>query len=162
VDGLDETSILGPVQNEMQFNKVRELVDDARANGGRILAGGTPIDRPGYFYPITLVADVDHGVRLVDEEQFGPALPIIRYTDIDEVIARANTNPAGLGGSVWSADAEKAKRYAMQLECGSVWINKHGTIQPNAPFGGVKQSGIGVEFGSEGLKEFTTIQTVLS
>jgi acyl-CoA reductase-like NAD-dependent aldehyde dehydrogenase len=161
-DGLDETSILGPVQNEMQFNKVRELVDDARANGGRILAGGTPIDRPGYFYPITLVADVDHGVRLVDEEQFGPALPIIRYTDIDEVIARANTNPAGLGGSVWSADAEKAKRYAMQLECGSVWINKHGTIQPNAPFGGVKQSGIGVEFGAEGLKEFTTIQTVLS
>lgn len=161
-DGLDEASILGPVQNEMQFNKVRELVDDARANGGRILTGGAPMERPGYFYPITLVADVDHGVRLVDEEQFGPALPIIRYSDIDEVIARANQNPAGLGGSVWSSDAEKAKRYAMQLECGSVWINKHGTIQPNAPFGGVKQSGIGVEFGAEGLKEFTTIQTVLS
>ncbi len=161
-DGLDEASILGPVQNEMQFNKVRELVDDARAHGGRILTGGAPMDRPGYFYPITLVADVDHGVRLVDEEQFGPALPIIRYSDIDEVVARANRNPAGLGGSVWSSDAEKAKRYAMQLECGSVWINKHGTIQPNAPFGGVKQSGIGVEFGAEGLKEFTTIQTVLS
>ncbi|MFS8056568.1 aldehyde dehydrogenase family protein [Rhizobium sp. BR 317] len=161
-DGLDESSILGPVQNEMQYNKVRELVDDARARGGRILTGGAPMDRPGYFYPITLVADVDHGVRLVDEEQFGPALPIIRYSDIDEVVARANQNPAGLGGSVWSSDAEKAKRYAMQLECGSVWINKHGTIQPNAPFGGVKQSGIGVEFGIEGLKEFTTIQTVLS
>ncbi|SCB20125.1 aldehyde dehydrogenase family protein [Rhizobium hainanense] len=161
-DGLDDASILGPVQNEMQFNKVRELVDDARANGGRILTGGAPMDRPGYFYPITLVADVDHGVRLVDEEQFGPALPIIRYSDIDEVVARANQNPAGLGGSVWSSDAEKAKRYALQLECGSVWINKHGTIQPNAPFGGVKQSGIGVEFGAEGLKEFTTIQTVLS
>ncbi len=161
-DGLDETSILGPIQNEMQFNKVRELVDDARANGGRILTGGAPMDRPGYFYPITLVADVDHGVRLVDEEQFGPALPIIRYSNVDEVIARANQNPAGLGGSVWSADAQKAKRYAMQLECGSVWINKHGTIQPNAPFGGVKQSGMGVEFGAEGLKEFTTIQTVLS
>ncbi|NTF45311.1 aldehyde dehydrogenase family protein [Rhizobium rhizogenes] len=161
-DGLDDASILGPVQNEMQFNKLRELVDDARAHGGRILTGGAPMDRPGYFYPITLVADVDHGVRLVDEEQFGPALPIIRYSDIDEVIARANQNPAGLGGSVWSADVEKAKHYAMQLECGSVWINKHGTIQPNAPFGGVKQSGIGVEFGAEGLKEFTTIQTVLS
>lgn len=161
-DGLDDASILGPVQNEMQFNKVRELVEDARANGARILTGGSPMDRPGYFYPITLVADVDHGVRLVDEEQFGPALPIIRYSDVDEVIARANQNPAGLGGSVWSADAEKAKRYALQLECGSVWINKHGTIQPNAPFGGVKQSGIGVEFGAEGLKEFTTIQTVLS
>ncbi len=161
-DGLDEASILGPIQNEMQFNKVCELVDDARAHGGRILIGGAPMDRPGYFYPITLVADVDHGVRLVDEEQFGPALPIIRYSDIDEVVARANQNPAGLGGSVWSSDGEKAKRYAMQLECGSVWINKHGTIQPNAPFGGVKQSGVGVEFGVEGLKEFTTIQTVLS
>ncbi|MBX4926398.1 aldehyde dehydrogenase family protein [Rhizobium binae] len=161
-DGLDEASILGPVQNELQFNKVRDLVDDARAKGGRILTGGAPLDRPGYFYPITLVADVDHGVRLVDEEQFGPALPIIRYSDLDEVIARANQNPAGLGGSVWSADLEKAKHYAMQLECGSVWINKHGAIQPNAPFGGVKQSGIGVEFGAEGLKEFTTIQTVLS
>ncbi len=161
-DGLDDRSILGPIQNEMQFNKVRELVDDARARGGRILIGGEPAAGPGYFYPVTLVADVDHGVRLVDEEQFGPALPIIRYSDVDEVIARANDNPAGLGGSVWSSDTEKAKRYALQLECGSVWINKHGAIQPNAPFGGVKQSGVGVEFGAEGLKEFTTIQTVLS
>lgn len=160
-DGLDETSALGPVQNEMQFNKVRELVDDARASGGRILTGGAPMDRPGYFYPVTLVADVTDGVRLVDEEQFGPVLPIIRYSDIDEVIARANANPAGLGGSVWSADPQKARHYALKLECGSVWINKHGAIQPNAPFGGVKQSGIGVEFGAEGLKEFTTIQTVL-
>jgi len=161
-DGLDETSALGPVQNELQFNKVRELVEDARAKGGRILTGGAPLDRPGYFYPITLVADVTDGVRLVDEEQFGPALPIIRYSDIDEVIVRANANPAGLGGSVWSADPQRALHYARQLECGSVWINKHGAIQPNAPFGGVKQSGIGVEFGAEGLKEFTTIQTVLS
>lgn len=161
-DGLDETSVLGPVQNAVQFNKIRELVDDAKARGGRILIGGTPSEGPGYFYPITIVADVDHGSRLVDEEQFGPVLPIIRYSDIDEVIKRANDNPAGLGGSVWSADPERARHYALQLECGSVWINKHGAIQPNAPFGGVKQSGIGVEFGTDGLKEFTTIQTVLS
>lgn len=161
-DGQDPDSILGPVQNEMQFNKVVELVEDARANGGRVLVGGQRLNRPGYFYPITLVADVDHGVRLVDEEQFGPVLPIIRYSDVDEVIVRANSNPAGLGGSVWSQDPEAARRYATRLECGSVWINKHGAIQPNAPFGGVKQSGFGVEFGAEGLKEFTTIQTVLS
>jgi acyl-CoA reductase-like NAD-dependent aldehyde dehydrogenase len=161
-DGMDDKSILGPVQNEMQFNKVRELVEDARANGGRILTGGEPMDRPGHFYPITLVADVTDGMRIVDEEQFGPALPIIRYSDIDEVIERANRNPAGLGGSVWSSDPDKARHYALKLECGSVWINKHGAIQPNAPFGGVKNSGIGVEFGAEGLKEFTTIQTVLS
>jgi acyl-CoA reductase-like NAD-dependent aldehyde dehydrogenase len=161
-DGMDEKSVLGPVQNEMQFNKVRDLVEDAKARGGRVLTGGEPLGGTGYFYPITLVADVTDGVRLVDEEQFGPALPIIRYSDIDEVIARANRNPAGLGGSVWSADPEKARHYALKLECGSVWINKHGAIQPNAPFGGVKQSGIGVEFGVEGLKEFTTVQTVLS
>ena len=161
-DGLDEKSILGPVQNAMQFDKVRELVEDAKANGGRILIGGEAPAGEGYFYPITLVADVDNGVRLVDEEQFGPVLPIIRYSDLDEVIKRANDNPAGLGGSVWSGDPEKARAVALQLECGSVWINKHGAIQPNAPFGGVKQSGIGVEFGVDGLKEFTTIQTVLS
>lgn len=160
-DGMKEDSILGPIQNQMQFNKVRELVDDARAKGGRILVGGNPDNGPGYFYPITLVADVDHGVRLVDEEQFGPVLPIIRYSDIEEVLTRANSNPAGLGGSVWSGNADKAKELALRLECGSVWINKHGTIQPNAPFGGVKQSGFGVEFGAEGLKEFTTVQTVL-
>ncbi|EEY03245.1 aldehyde dehydrogenase family protein [Brucella neotomae] len=161
-DGLDEKSVLGPVQNAMQFNKVRELVDDARAKGARILIGGEAAEGPGYFYPITLVADIDNGTRLVDEEQFGPVLPIIRYSDIDEVIRRANDNPSGLGGSVWSSDVEKARAVALQLECGSVWINKHGAIQPNAPFGGVKQSGIGVEFGTDGLKEFTTIQTVLS
>lgn len=161
-DGLDEGSILGPVQNAMQFDKVRELVEDARARGGRILTGGSPLRRPGYFYPVTLVADVDNGIRLVDEEQFGPALPIIRYSDIDEAIAKANDNPAGLGGSIWSSDPDRARHYAMKLECGSVWINKHGAIQPNAPFGGVKQSGIGVEFGVEGLKEFTVSQTVLS
>ena len=161
-DGLDEKSILGPVQNAMQLDKVRELVEDAKAKGGRILIGGEAPEGEGYFYPITLVADVDNGVRLVDEEQFGPVLPIIRYSDLDEVIRRANDNPAGLGGSVWSGDADKARAVALQLECGSVWINKHGAIQPNAPFGGVKQSGIGVEFGVDGLKEFTTIQTVLS
>ena len=98
--------------------------------------------------------------RLVDLEQFGPALPIIRYTDVEEAIRKANDNPAGLGGSVWGTDLNKAKEVAGRLECGSVWINKHGAIQPNAPFGGVKQSGIGVEFGADGLKEFTTIQTV--
>ena len=160
-DGRLASSLLGPVQNEAQFNLVRELVDDARANGGRVLIGGKPMEGPGYFYPVTLVAGVDNGVRLVDEEQFGPALPIIRYHDVDEVIARANACEFGLGGSVWSGDIEKAKHYARQLECGSVWINKHGAIQPNAPFSGVKQSGIGVEFGVEGLKEFTTIQTLL-
>ena len=160
-DGRLETSVLGPVQNENQFNLVRELVDDARAHGGKVLLGGNPSNGPGHFYPLTLISNVDNGVRVVDEEQFGPVLPIIRYSDVEEAIARANASEFGLGGSVWSSDIEAAKKIAKRLECGSVWINKHGAIQPNAPFGGVKQSGLGIEFGVEGLKEFTTVQTLL-
>ena len=83
-DGLSESSILGPVQNERQFEIVSTFVEDAKQRGGRILTGGTRTSGPGYFYPITLVADVDHGCLLVDQEQFGPALPIIRYHDVEE------------------------------------------------------------------------------
>lgn len=160
-DGLDEGSAIGPVQNRMQFDKVRTLVDDAIARGGRVLLGGSP-DGDGLFFPPTLIADLDNGVPLVDEEQFGPALPIIRFRDVDEVIARANDNPNGLGGSVWSRDIEAAKAIALRLRTGSVWINKHGAIQPNVPFGGVKSSGLGTEFGAEGLKEFTETQAIFA
>jgi acyl-CoA reductase-like NAD-dependent aldehyde dehydrogenase len=158
-DGLDPASVLGPVQNEMQFKKVKSLVDDAKRKGGKVLLGGKPND--GLFYPLTLVSGLSNGSRLVDEEQFGPALPIIKFKTVEEAIAMANDSSAGLGGSVWSKNIKKAEAVAAQLECGTVWINKHGAIQPNAPFGGVKQSGFGVEFGEEGLKEFTTVQTVI-
>ncbi|CAN7609637.1 aldehyde dehydrogenase family protein [Bradyrhizobium sp. LjRoot220] len=159
-DGLSEASTLGPVQNKRQFEVVSAFVEEAKEKGGRVLIGGDPAGGPGYFYPVTLVADVDHGCRLVDEEQFGPALPIIRYHDVEEAVAKANASSMGLGGSVWGSDLDAAKRIAGRIEAGSVWINKHGAIQPNAPFGGVKQSGFGLEFGVDGLKEFTTVQTV--
>jgi acyl-CoA reductase-like NAD-dependent aldehyde dehydrogenase len=161
-DGVLEDSILGPIQNKMQFDKVCAYVEDARHRGARILTGGQPTGGSGYFFPITLVADATHGMPLVDEEQFGPVLPIIRYTDLDEVIAQANDNPNGLGGSIWSQDVAKARDLARRLECGTAWVNKHGAIQPNAPFGGVKQSGIGTEFGQEGLHQNTTVQTIIS
>ncbi|HFB54703.1 MAG TPA: aldehyde dehydrogenase family protein [Hellea balneolensis] len=161
-NGLDENVALGPVQNKMQYDKVTELVADAVANGARVLLGANPQDGPGYFYPTTLLADCTDDMRIVAEEQFGPALPILSYTDIDEVIERANAVEVGLGGSVWSADKEKAKAVASRMECGSVWINQHGMIQPNVPFGGVKGSGIGVEFGVDGLKEYTTIQAIFA
>lgn len=160
-NGLDEDSMLGPIQNAMQFQKVKALVDDAVARGARVLMGADPDpDQPGYFYPVTLLADATDGMRVVDEEQFGPVLPIIRYHDVDDAIARANASESGLGGSVWSGDKARARELALRLECGSVWINAHGMVQPNVPFGGVKTSGIGVEFGAEGLKEYTTIQCV--
>ncbi|WP_050418937.1 aldehyde dehydrogenase family protein [Bradyrhizobium tropiciagri] len=159
-DGLSEQSMLGPVQNKPQLEIVASYVDEARALGGRILFGGHPADGPGFFYPTTLVADVGHGCKLVDNEQFGPALPIVPYRHVADAIANANDSSMGLGGSVWGTDRSLALDVATSLECGSVWINKHGAIQPSAPFGGVKQSGVGVEFGMEGLKEFTTVQTV--
>ncbi|MEM9063452.1 MAG: aldehyde dehydrogenase family protein [Pseudomonadota bacterium] len=158
-DGMDEASIMGPVANQMQFDKLKGLVDDAKTRG-RVLLGGDAGE--GLFFPPTIIADLDNGDPLVDEEQFGPALPIIKYNDVDEVITRANDSENGLGGSVWSSDIDRAKSIATRMECGSVWINKHGVIKPNAPFGGVKKSGLGVEFGEEGLQEYTDIQVVFS
>ena len=159
-DGLEAQTQLGPVQNKSQLNYVAELADDARKHGARILCGGRAKPTAGYFFEPTIVADVSDGARVVDEEQFGPIVPVIKYSDIDDAIRRANDSPNGLGGSIWSNDIEKATELATQLECGTAWVNEHGAIQPNAPFGGVKQSGIGVEFGRYGLEEYTSIQTV--
>ena len=158
--GLDENSVLGPIQNKMQYDKVVELVEDAKRNGARVLCGGKAPDGPGFFYPVTIVADVTDGMRIVDEEQFGPVLPVIRYTEVEDAIDRANRLDLGLGGSAWSSDPEKAKAVAARLECGTAWVNNHGAIKPFAPFGGVKGSGIGVEFGKLGLEEYTAVQVV--
>jgi acyl-CoA reductase-like NAD-dependent aldehyde dehydrogenase len=144
----------------MQYEKVIGMLEDATANGGRILCGGDVPEQAGYFVPYTLVADVSDGVRLVDQEQFGPVLPIIKYSDLDDAVARANASEQGLGGSVWSGDVERGSQVAARLECGTAWVNQHGPIAPNVPFGGVKCSGIGVEFAEEGLQEYTTIQVV--
>ncbi|MFY0751991.1 aldehyde dehydrogenase family protein [Pseudomonas sp. NFX5] len=154
-DGLDAGVTFGPVQNLEQLELVEALVDDARANGARVLCGGARLDHPGFFYPPTLVADVTDGHRLVDEEQFGPVLPLIAYRDVEDVLKRANAGDMGLGGSVWGLDVEQAQALASRLESGVAWVNCHAQIQPNTPFGGSKMSGFGVEFGLEGLLEFT-------
>lgn len=158
-NGMDEASILGPIQNRMQFDKVCRLVAAARERG-RVLIGGGPGE--GLFFPPTIISGLRNGDALVDEEQFGPALPVIRYSDVEEAIRLANDSPNGLGGSVWSSDIEAARKVAGRMACGSVWINKHGAIQPNAPFGGMKASGLGVEFAEEGLAEYTDIQVVFA
>ena len=159
-DGSNPETELGPVQNKAQLRYIEELAEAARAHGGRILSGGHARNGAGYFFEPTIVADVTDGIRLVDEEQFGPILPVIKYSDVDDAIRRANASPNGLGGSIWSNETEKAADLACRLECGTAWVNEHGAIQPNAPFGGVKQSGIGVEFGRYGLEEYTSIQTL--
>jgi acyl-CoA reductase-like NAD-dependent aldehyde dehydrogenase len=158
-DGMDTANMLGPIQNERQFGRVVDLVAEARASGATILTGGHPTGR-GYFYPVTLVADIREGTRLVDEEQFGPVLPIIRYSDVEDAIRRANGTEFGLDASVWGRDVKTAQRVADQLEAGTVWINKHGQIAPHVPMGGIKSSGVGVEFGEEGLAAYTTIKII--
>jgi acyl-CoA reductase-like NAD-dependent aldehyde dehydrogenase len=157
-DGLAEGTMFGPVQNRMQFEKVKGFIEAGRRDG-RIVAGGEASDK-GFFIRPTIVSEIREGSRLVDEEQFGPVLPVIRYTDIEDVIARANASPYGLGGSVWSSNIERAVEVANRLECGTVWINKHIELAAHIPFGGAKSSGMGVEMGAEGLAEFTQLQVV--
>jgi len=150
----------GPIQNKAQFEKVCQLAKEAKDSGARFLTGGEAPDDPGYFFPVTIVADIDDSTRLVQEEPFGPILPILKFTDTEEVLQRANDSSNGLGGSVWSSDIEVATQLASRLECGTAWVNNHAMIQPDAPFGGVKESGFGVEFGRYGLEEYTSIQTL--
>jgi acyl-CoA reductase-like NAD-dependent aldehyde dehydrogenase len=158
-DGMKQGAKLGPLQNKMQFEKVKGFLEDAHKHG-KVIAGGKPMDRPGYFIEPTIVRDIAEGSRLVDEEQFGPVLPVIKYTELSEVIARANNTTYGLGASVWGSDNQRAYEVAKSLDSGTVWINKHIDVAPNVPFGGAKQSGIGVEFAEEGLAEFTQLQII--
>ncbi|MDP3748090.1 MAG: aldehyde dehydrogenase family protein [Phenylobacterium sp.] len=158
-DGLMQGVQIGPLQNKAQYEKVKGFLEDARADG-KIIAGGVVEDRPGYFIRPTIVRDITDGARLVDEEQFGPILPVISFTDAEEALDRANASPWGLGGSVWSKDRDRAYALACEMESGTVWINKHLDFGPNIPFGGAKQSGIGVEFAEEGLHEFTQLQVI--
>lgn len=159
-DGMDESSMLGPLQNKRQFDRVVELVEDAKAHGGKALIGGEPVGGSNYFYPVTFVTGVSDGVRLVDEEQFGPVLPIITYTDLDDAIRRANGTDFGLDASVWGEDRDETARVAALLEAGTVYENKHADIAPHIPFGGIKCSGLGVEFGEEGLAAYTSIKVI--
>ncbi|MEY4414648.1 MAG: hypothetical protein RIQ53_1941, partial [Pseudomonadota bacterium] len=159
-DGMAPGTVMGPLQNRMQFDKVRALVEDAKAAGATIVCGGAPRPGAGWFYPLTLVTDIADGTRLVDEEQFGPVLPVIRYRSVDAAVASANRLDVGLGASVWSGDPAAARAVAERLQAGTVWINQHGTIHPMVPFGGSKGSGWGVEFGLEGLKSLTQSRVI--
>lgn len=158
--GDDPATQFGPVQNKAQFDYLRALAEDAKAMGARFLCGGAAPDGDGYFFPLSVAVDAAEGMRIVDEEQFGPILPIIRYSDPEDALARANANENGLGGSVWSSDIAATRNLAERMQAGTVWVNDHATISPDAPFGGAKQSGIGTAFGLHGLDEYMQLQTV--
>jgi acyl-CoA reductase-like NAD-dependent aldehyde dehydrogenase len=159
-NGADADTQLGPIQNRPQYEKLRDLFEDTRRSGASIRLGGEIDDAPGYFVPVTLVDNPPDDSRLVREEPFGPILPILKWTDDDDVINRANDSDYGLAGSVWGKDLDRARSLAERLETGTVWINEIHQFAPNIPFGGHKQSGMGVENSLEGLSEYTNNQTI--
>jgi acyl-CoA reductase-like NAD-dependent aldehyde dehydrogenase len=158
-DGLKEGTEFGPLQNKAQFEKVQAFIEDARLNG-KIIAGGRRTAGPGYFVSPTIVRDIPDDARLVREEQFGPVLPVLRYSSLDDAIARANDSEYGLGATVWSSNPERAYQVALRIDSGTVWVNKHLDLSPEIPFTGAKQSGHGTEMGQEGLEEFTQAKVI--
>jgi acyl-CoA reductase-like NAD-dependent aldehyde dehydrogenase len=158
-DGSKQGTRVGPLQNKMQFEKVKGLLASARKEGATVV-GGESGGRSGYFIKPAIVTNVKEGSRVVDEEQFGPVIPLIRFKSDDEIVARANASPFGLGGSVWSSNFDRARRLAEDIDAGTVWINQHITIGPHIPMAGAKQSGIGVEQSLEGLAEFTQLRVL--
>ena len=160
-DGSQQGTGVGPIQNKKQFDRVCELIQDAKDNGYRFLLGGeVDPSGTGYYVPITILDNPPEDARIVAEEQFGPVMPLMKFSTTEEAIARANASEYGLAGAVWTGDPDKGVEVAEQLETGTVWVNEFLHISPLAPFGGHKQSGFGAEYGVEGLKEFTYPQVI--
>jgi aldehyde dehydrogenase (NAD+) len=160
-DGANQGTGVGPIQNKKQFDRVCELIQDAKDHGYKFLVGGN-VDPSGsgYYVPITILDNPPEDARIVAEEQFGPVMPLMKFSTDEEVIVRANNSDYGLAGAVWTKDTDRGVAIAEQLETGTVWINEFLHLSPFAPFGGHKQSGFGAEYGIEGLKEFTYSQVI--
>ena len=150
---FDPAATMGPLQNRPQFDRVWSLFDDAVSQGGRVITGGDRVDGPGLFIPPTLVDGIGGEVRLVNEEQFGPVLPIIRFKDVDLALEMANDTTYGLGGSIWTKDIERGVALAERLEAGTGWVNQHGAFTAALPMPFAKESGIGIDYAEYGLAE---------
>ena len=160
-DGSQQGTGVGPIQNKKQYERVLDLIQDAKDNGYKFLTGGDKDPSgTGYYVPITILDNPPEDARIVAEEQFGPVMPLMKFASVDEVIERANNSEYGLAGAVWTKDTDKGVEIAEQLETGTVWINEFMQLSPFAPFGGHKQSGFGAEYGIDGLKEFTYPQVI--
>jgi acyl-CoA reductase-like NAD-dependent aldehyde dehydrogenase len=159
-DGAEQGTVLGPIQNKRQYERVMDLLNDAKANDLTLIQGSAIPDNGGYFVPVTIVDNPPEDSRVVQEEAFGPILPMLKFSLIDDVIDRANDSEYGLAGAVWSADTDKAVEIARRMETGTVWVNQNLNLRPDTPFGGHKHSGFGVENGMEGLLEYMAPQAV--
>lgn len=158
-DGAEQGTVLGPVQNRRQYERVLDLLEDAKQSGLTLLQGADVPDG-GYFIPVTIVDNPPENSRVVQEEAFGPILPMMRFDAIDEVIARANQSEYGLAGAVWTKNVEAGIDIARRMETGTIWVNQNLELTPGVPFAGHKQSGFGVENGMEGLLEFMVPQVI--
>jgi acyl-CoA reductase-like NAD-dependent aldehyde dehydrogenase len=152
--GLEPDTQLGPIQNREQYERVLGILEDTKRSGARILAGGEVPAGDGYFVPPTIVAEIDEHSRLVREEQFGPIVPVLKFSDEDDALRRANDTRYGLSGSVWSSNPERAAALASKLEVGTAWVNHHRATSATVPFGGAKESGIGRVYSEMGLKAY--------
>jgi acyl-CoA reductase-like NAD-dependent aldehyde dehydrogenase len=152
--GLDAATELGPIQNREQYERVIGILEDTKRRGARVLAGGEVPAGDGYFLPPTIVADIDDDSRLVREEQFGPIVPVLKFSDEEDAIRRANDTRYGLSGSVWSSNPERAAALAARLEVGTAWVNHHRATSATVPFGGAKESGLGRVYSEMGLKAY--------
>jgi acyl-CoA reductase-like NAD-dependent aldehyde dehydrogenase len=161
-DPLDPDTDIGPLTLARQRQVVEEHVADAVARGGRVLIGGKRPDRPGFFYPPTVLVRVDHSMRVMREETFGPVLPIMRVPDLERAIALANDSDYGLTASAWTRDARTARRLQQALRAGVVTVNDcvASHAEPTAPWGGVRHSGIGRAHGRAGLREMVQVKYV--
>lgn len=159
-DGNESNVFFGPVQNEMQYDRVTEIFGTIESEGLEPALGGTIAESNGYFITPTVIDNPPEKSRIVTEEPFGPIIPLLKWSDEEDVIARANDSMMGLGSSVWSKDVERATRMARQLQSGSVWVNSHFDVAPGVPFGGHKWSGIGTEWGLNGLKAYCNSQSL--
>ncbi|AFZ19356.1 NAD-dependent succinate-semialdehyde dehydrogenase [Allocoleopsis franciscana] len=160
-DPMDENTDVGPLATPGILKDLDELVQVCIKKGSKVLTGGQPLsDRPGNFYPPTILSDFPPGTPADEEEFFGPVALLFRVPDIDTAIARANASPFGLGASAWTTDEQEAQRLIDEVEAGAVFINGLVKSDPRLPFGGIKRSGYGRELGIQGIHEFVNIKTV--
>ena len=161
-DSFAETTMMGPVISQSDRDRVAGLVTEAKNNGAEIIYGGNIIEREGHYYEPTLVTSRDAGGTLAQEEIFGPVMLSIPFNqnNIDDLIQSANNVRYGLAASVWTNNLSLGHRIASRLQAGIVGINDHATIDPMVPFGGVKDSGIGREFGKSGYESFLEMKTL--
>ena|ERR1700754_442236 len=158
-NGMDPSTQIGPIQNRAQYERVKELIEDSQRHG-KIIAGGLPTDGPGYFIRPTIVRDLPDDARLVNEEQFGPVVPVLAYDGIDELMERVNDTKYGLAGTIWAKDTQRAFQIAQRVETGTMWINCYMNLKFDVPIGGAKQSGMGWQLGQEGLEAFTQLKVI--